>query len=76
VGFLLGGSFLRAVDKLLPHLHMGCPMEEAEGISTTWRRGVLLVLAITLHNIFEGLAVGVAFGALAGMCLPLHWPVR
>lgn len=65
VGFLLGGAFLYLVDKLLPHLHLGFPREEAEGINTTWRRSVLLVLAITLHNIPEGLAVGVAFGALA-----------
>ncbi|MEJ2207774.1 MAG: ZIP family metal transporter [Anaerolineae bacterium] len=65
VGFLLGGAFLWGVDKVLPHLHMGQPREEAEGISTTWRRSVLLVLAITMHNIPEGLAVGVAFGAVA-----------
>lgn len=65
VGFLLGGIFLRGVDQLLPHLHLGFPMEEAEGIKTSWRRTTLLVLAITLHNIPEGLAVGVAFGATA-----------
>ena len=65
VGFLAGGAFLLVVDKVLPHLHVGFPREEAEGISTTWRRSVLLVLAITLHNIPEGLAVGVAFGAVA-----------
>ena len=65
VGFLLGGFFLWFVDKLLPHLHLGFPMEEAEGIKTNWHRSILLVLAITLHNIPEGLAVGVAFGALA-----------
>jgi len=65
VGFLLGGVFLWAVDKVLPHLHLGFPIEEAEGIKTSWRRSVLLVLAITLHNIPEGLAVGVAFGALS-----------
>ena len=64
-GFLLGGAFLWGVDAVLPHLHMGQPLEEAEGISTTWRRSVLLVLAITMHNIPEGLAVGVAFGAVA-----------
>lgn len=69
VGFLSGGAFLWTVDKILPHLHLGFPMEEAEGISTNWRRSVLLVLAITLHNIPEGLAVGVAFGAL-GANLP------
>jgi len=64
-GFLAGGAFLWVVDKLLPHLHPGFPKEEAEGLSTSWRRSVLLVLAITIHNIPEGLAVGVAFGALA-----------
>ena len=65
VGFLMGGIFLWTADKLIPHLHLGFPMEEAEGIHTSWRRSILLVLAITLHNIPEGLAVGVAFGALA-----------
>ncbi len=65
VGFLAGGAFLWLVDKILPHLHPGYPMEDAEGIKTSWQRSVLLVLAITLHNIPEGLAVGVAFGALA-----------
>jgi ZIP family zinc transporter len=65
VGFLLGGIFLWIIDKILPHLHLGFPREEAEGIKTSWHRSVLLVLAITLHNIPEGLAVGVAFGALA-----------
>ncbi|MDI3527524.1 MAG: zinc transporter, family [Tenuifilum sp.] len=65
VGFLLGGAFLLIVDKVLPHLHMGLSIDKAEGVKTTWQRSVLLVLAITLHNIPEGLAVGVAFGALA-----------
>ncbi|MCK4889809.1 MAG: ZIP family metal transporter [Candidatus Aminicenantes bacterium] len=64
VGFVFGGAFLWGVDKILPHLHLGFPMEEAEGIKTGWRRTILLVLSITLHNIPEGLAVGVAFGAL------------
>jgi ZIP family zinc transporter len=62
-GFLLGGAFLWGVDRLLPHLHPG--FAQAEGLPTSWRRSVLLVLAITLHNIPEGLAVGVAFGAAA-----------
>jgi len=61
-GFLLGGLFLRVVDFLLPHLHAG--FEKAEGIKTNWQRKILLVLAITMHNIPEGLAVGVAFGAI------------
>lgn len=65
VGFLLGGAFLAGIDKLLPHLHLGIPETEAEGIKTSWHRSVLLVLAITLHNFPEGLAVGVAFGAVA-----------
>jgi ZIP family zinc transporter len=61
IGFLLGGMFLRLADRLLPHHHVGA--KEDEGIKTSWGRSVLLVLAITLHNIPEGLAVGVAFGA-------------
>jgi ZIP family zinc transporter len=65
VGFLVGAAFLRLADRLLPHLHIGMPMERAEGIKTSWHRTTLLVLAITLHNIPEGLAVGVAFGAAA-----------
>jgi ZIP family zinc transporter len=62
-GFLLGGVFLFAVDKLLPHLHMS--QVEPEGPKSSWQRSVLLITAITLHNIPEGLAVGVAFGAAA-----------
>ncbi len=69
VGFLLGGVFLWATDSVLPHLHLGFPLEEAEGIKTNWQRSILLVLAITLHNVPEGLAVGVAFGAV-GAGLP------
>jgi ZIP family zinc transporter len=65
VGFLVGGAFLRLADLLLPHLHLFKPLAEAEGIPTRWRKSLLLVLAITLHNIPEGLAVGVAFGAVA-----------
>ncbi|MGD8718899.1 MAG: ZIP family metal transporter [Candidatus Zixiibacteriota bacterium] len=64
-GFLLGGVFLAAVDRILPHLHLGFKLVEAEGIKTSWQRSTLLILAITLHNIPEGLAVGVAFGAVA-----------
>lgn len=68
IGFILGGLFLRLVDKILPHLHSGLPLQNAEGIKTSWRRTTLLVLAVTLHNIPEGLAVGVAFGgASAGL---------
>ncbi len=67
-GFLAGGLFLWSIDKVLPHLHPGLADNQTEGIKTSWRRSVLLVMAITLHNIPEGLAVGVAFGAVsAGM---------
>ncbi|MCI0473689.1 MAG: ZIP family metal transporter [Ignavibacteria bacterium] len=65
IGFLSGGAFLLLIDKILPHLHMGLAIDKAEGVKTTWQRSILLVLAITLHNIPEGLAVGVAFGALS-----------
>lgn len=64
-GFLSGGLFLALIDRILPHLHLNQPPEAAEGLETTWQRSVLLVLAITLHNFPEGLAVGVAFGAVA-----------
>lgn len=63
VGFLLGGFFLRLLDRILPHLHVG--EDQPEGLKVTWQRITLLVLAITLHNFPEGLAVGVAFGAVA-----------
>lgn len=65
VGFMAGGIVLRIIDKIIPHLHLFLPVEEAEGIPTSLKRTTLLVLAITLHNIPEGLAVGVAFGAAA-----------
>jgi len=65
VGFLLGGAFLAAADKLIPHLHLGVPRGTPEGVHVNWNRRVLLILAITLHNFPEGLAVGVAFGAAA-----------
>ncbi len=65
IGFTLGGLTLMLIDRVLPHLHLGLPMEDAEGIQTGWQRSILLVLAITLHNFPEGLAVGVAFGAVA-----------
>ena len=65
VGFLSGAIFLRIIDAILPHLHLGFSIQEAEGIKTSWRRTTLLILAITLHNIPEGLAVGVAFGAVS-----------
>ena len=65
VGFLAGGAFLAVVDKSLPHLHPGFTKDKSEGPETSWQRSVLLVLAITLHNIPEGLAIGVAFGAVS-----------
>jgi len=65
VGFLLGGVGMRSIDMFLPHLHPGAPPEEAEGVKTSWHRSMLLVSAITLHNVPEGLAIGVAFGAAA-----------
>ena len=63
VGFLAGGALIRVADALLPHLHLFKPLREAEGRHTNWTRSVLLVIAITLHNIPEGLAIGVSFGA-------------
>lgn len=65
VGFACGALFLFGLDKLLPHLHLNFNRQEAEGPSTNWHRTTLLVLAITLHNIPEGLAVGVLFGGVA-----------
>lgn len=65
IGFLSGAVFLRVVDKILPHLHMFTDMKDAEGFKTSWGKTTLLILAITIHNIPEGLAVGVAFGSIA-----------
>ncbi|MEM1340342.1 MAG: ZIP family metal transporter [Bacteroidota bacterium] len=65
VGFLLGALFIYGLDKVLPHLHINFKISEAEGVKTPWHRTTLLVLAITLHNIPEGLAVGVLFGGVA-----------
>jgi zinc transporter, ZIP family len=65
VGFLAGAFSMRLIDFVLPHVHLFGQMEEVEGVKTSWRRSTLLVLAITLHNIPEGLAIGVAFGAVA-----------
>jgi ZIP family zinc transporter len=65
IGFMLGGALLWLIDKILPHLHLNLPISSAEGIKTSWQRSILLVLAITLHNIPEGMAIGVAFGATA-----------
>ena len=65
LGFLAGCLFLFAADRLLPHMHVVGNVEREEGVSNNWRKSILLVSAITLHNIPEGLAVGVAFGAVA-----------
>jgi ZIP family zinc transporter len=65
IGFIAGALFIFGLDQLLPHLHLNAPMEKREGVKTDWNKTILLVLAITLHNIPEGLAVGVAFGAVA-----------
>jgi ZIP family zinc transporter len=65
VGFLLGALFIFGLDKVMPHLHINFKMDDAEGVKTPWHRTTLLVLAITLHNIPEGLAVGVLFGGVA-----------
>lgn len=63
VGFLIGALFLFGLDKIMPHLHINFREEEKEGVKTEWHKTTLLVLAITLHNIPEGLAVGILFGA-------------
>jgi zinc transporter, ZIP family len=68
-GFFAGAMFLYGLDKLLPHMHINFLAVESEGVRTNWQRTTLLVLAITLHNIPEGLAVGIAFGAVAA-----HYP--
>ncbi|MCG9971328.1 ZIP family metal transporter [Christiangramia crocea] len=65
VGFAMGAFFIFGLDKVLPHLHVNFKMSESEGIKTPWHKSVLLTLAITLHNIPEGLAVGVLFGGVA-----------
>ncbi|MCM8830864.1 MAG: ZIP family metal transporter [Candidatus Omnitrophica bacterium] len=65
IGFLVGAIFFKLTDKVLPHIHLGYSKEEAEGVKTSWRYTTLLITAITLHNIPEGLAIGVAFGAAA-----------
>ncbi len=64
-GFALGAFFIYSLDKIIPHLHINFKESEKEGIKSPWHRTTLLVLAITLHNIPEGLAVGVLFGGVA-----------
>ncbi len=65
VGFGFGALFLFGLDKILPHLHVNFKESEKEGVKTPWHKTTLLVLAITMHNIPEGLAVGVLFGGVA-----------
>ena len=65
VGFGLGALFLFGLDKILPHLHINFKESEKEGVKSPWHRATLLVSAITIHNIPEGLAVGVLFGGVA-----------
>ena len=65
VGFSLGALFIFGLDKILPHLHVNFRMADKEGMKTPWHKSVLLTLAITLHNIPEGLAIGVLFGGAA-----------
>ena len=65
IGFFLGALFLFGLDKILPHLHINFKESEKEGVKTPWHKSTLLTLAITMHNIPEGLAVGVLFGGVA-----------
>ncbi len=65
VGLILGASFIYLIDKLLPHLHINFKESEKEGIKAPWHKSILLTLAITMHNIPEGLAIGVLFGSAA-----------
>ena len=65
IGFFLGALFIFILDKKIPHLHLFDDIKKAEGPKTDLKKTELLILAIALHNIPEGLAVGVAFGALA-----------
>jgi ZIP family zinc transporter len=65
IGFAAGGIFLRLIDKTLPHLHPSAPEEQPEGIKTSWHKSTLLFLTLTMHNLPEGIAIGVAFGAAA-----------
>lgn len=65
IGFTLGAFFIYGLDQVLPHLHINFKESEKEGIKTPWRKSTLLFLAITLHNIPEGLAIGVMFGGVA-----------
>lgn len=65
IGFVLGALFISSLDKVLPHLHVNFKDQNKEGIKTPWHKSILLTLAITLHNIPEGLAIGILFGGAA-----------
>ncbi len=67
IGFAAGSVVIALLDRFLPHLHIGFTPDQAEGVKTRWQKSVLLVLAITLHNIPEGLAVGVSIGGAASL---------
>ena len=64
IGFVVGGLFIRIIDRYVPHLHLFLPKEKAEGVKTDISKIGLLIIAITIHNLPEGLAVGVAFGSI------------
>ncbi|MGB9877456.1 MAG: ZIP family metal transporter [bacterium] len=65
LGLVIGWAFMRFLDLIVPHLHIGAPQGTEEGISTSWHKTLLLVLAVTLHNLPEGIIVGVGFAASA-----------
>ena len=71
VGFLLGIAFLLLLDRTVPHLHMDC--EEPEGPACALRKTTMLILAVTLHNIPEGMAVGVMFAGMLAETAGLPW---
>lgn len=66
IGFILGGVFIRVLDYIIPHIHQNAQdkNQQQEGVPTSLGKNALLVLAITLHNIPEGLSIGVAFGGV------------
>lgn len=70
-GFLLGMAFLLFLDMVVPHLHMDT--DQPEGAKSNWKKSTMLVLAVTLHNIPEGMAVGVALQVCWQKVSPLHW---
>ena len=74
IGFALGGLFLFIVDRILPHIHPNIPGQKAEGVKTSWQRSILLVLAITLHNIPKVLPSVLHSALLLPGCLQPLWP--